>query len=83
MERRALDNRPRGYGARRQKGNGATRATQPKRHAHQWAHDGLHDHLSQQEIVLTDGWSYEKVVVGSNLRAEVRMKSGRSIWAKY
>ena len=24
-----------------------------------------------------------KVVVGSNLRAEVRMKSGHSVWAKY
>ena len=33
--------------------------------------------------VLTDGWNYVKVVVGSNLRAEVQMKSGHSIWAKY
>ena len=33
--------------------------------------------------VLTDGWNYVKVVVRSNLCAEVRMKSGHSIWAKY
>ncbi len=33
--------------------------------------------------VLTDGWNYVKVVVGSNLRAEVQMKSGHSVWAKY
>ena len=37
-----------------------------------------------REIVLTDGWNYVKVVVGSNLIcAEVRMKSGHSFWAKY
>ena len=47
------------------------------------ARDGLTDHPSRQEKVLTDGWNYEKVVVGSNLRAEVRMKSGHSVWAKY
>jgi len=33
--------------------------------------------------VLTDGWNYMKVVVGSNLRAEVRMKSSHSLWAKH
>ena len=32
---------------------------------------------------LTDGWNYVKVVVGSNLRAEVRMKTGHSFWAKH
>ena len=32
---------------------------------------------------LTNGWNYEKVVVRSNLRAEVRMKRGHSFWAKY
>ena len=47
------------------------------------ARDGLTDHPSRQEKVLTDGWNCEKVVVGSNLRAEVRMKNGHSIWAKY
>ena len=45
----------------------------------------IYDHLLQREITregLTDGWNYVKVVVGSNLRAEVRMKSGHSFWAK-
>ena len=32
---------------------------------------------------LTDGWNYEKVVVRSNLRVEVQMKSSHFIWAKY
>ena len=32
---------------------------------------------------LTDGWNYVKVVVRSNLRVEVQMKSGHSVWAKY
>ena len=49
----------------------------------QRARDGLIDHPSRQERVLTDGWNCEKVVVGSNLRAEVRMKSGRSCWARF
>ena len=47
------------------------------------ARDGLVDHPSRQERVLTDGWNCEKVVVGSNLRAEARMKSGHSVWTKY
>jgi len=32
---------------------------------------------------LTDGWNYKKVVVGSNLHSQVRMKSGHSFWARY
>ena len=39
--------------------------------------------FSSERRVLTDGRNYVKVVVGSNLRAEVRMKSGHSVWAKY
>ena len=49
----------------------------------QRARNGPRDHPSRQEKVLTDGWNCEKVVVGSNLRAEVQMKSGQSIWTKY
>ena len=49
----------------------------------QRARDGPIDHPSRQEKVLTDGWNCEKVVVGSNLRAEVRMKSNHSVFAKY
>src|SRR5258706_3003732 len=48
------------------------------------AHDGRTDHHWQQaRELLTDSQNYMKVVVGSNLRAEVRMKSGHSFWAKY
>ena len=50
-----------------------------EREARSW----LHDHRSRQEKRLTDGWNYKKVVVGSNLRAEVRMKRSLSFWAKY
>ena len=39
--------------------------------------------IRDEKNVLTDGWNYVKVVVGSNLRVEVRMKSGHSMWAKY
>jgi len=39
--------------------------------------------LAANTKVLTDAWNYVKVVVGSKLRAEVRMKSGHSVWAKY
>ena len=41
----------------------------------------------QQERIknngLTGAWNYVQVVVGSKLRAGVRMKSGHSVWAKY
>ena len=46
------------------------------------ARDGLTDHPSRQEKVLTDGWNYEKVVVGSNLRVEIQIKSGHLHWPK-
>src|SRR5258706_10314841 len=39
--------------------------------------------LAASKKVLTDAWNYLKVVVGSKLHAEVRMKSGHSVWAKY
>ena len=47
------------------------------------AHDGLIDHPSRQEKGLTDGWNCEKVVVGSNPRAEIQMRSGHLFWARY
>ena len=41
----------------------------------------------QQERIknngLTGAWNYVQVVVGSKLRAEVRMRSGHSLWAKH
>ena len=39
--------------------------------------------IRDEKTGLTDSWNYVKVVVGSNLRAEVGMKSGHSVWAKY
>src|SRR5258706_5179501 len=38
--------------------------------------------LRDEKQTLTDGWNYVKVVVGSNLHAEVRMRSSHSFWAK-
>ena len=46
------------------------------------ARDGPIDHPSRQEKVLTDGWNYEKVVVGSNLRVEIQIKSRHLPWVK-
>ena len=56
---------------------------QPNSTSEREAHSGLHDHHSRQEKRLTDGWNYVKVVVGSNLRVEVQMKSSHSVWAKH
>ena len=56
---------------------------QPNSTSEREAHSGLHDHHSRRDKGLTDGWNYVKVVVGSNLCVEVRMKSGHSVWAKY
>ena len=39
--------------------------------------------IRDERNVLTDGWNYMKVVVRSNLRVEVQMKSSHFIWAKY
>ena len=58
-------------------------SNQPNSTSEREARSGLHDHHSRQEKRLTDGWNYVKVVVGSNLRVEVQMKSGHSVWAKY
>src|SRR5258706_2455749 len=38
--------------------------------------------LRDEKQILTDGWNYEKVVVGSNLRVEIQIKSGHLHWAK-
>ena len=38
--------------------------------------------IHDEKIVLTDGWNYVKVVVGSNLRVEIQVKSGPLQWGK-
>ena len=48
-----------------------------------WPTAGYKTTIRDERKKLTDGWNYEKVVVGSNLRAEVRMKTGHSFWAKH
>ena len=58
-------------------------SNQPTRRASGWPTAGYKTTIRDERIRLTDGWNYEKVVVGSNLRVEVRMKSGHSFWAKY
>ena len=56
---------------------------QPSRRTSGWPTAGYKTTIRDERDELTDGWNYEKVVVGSNLRTEVRMKSGHSVWAKY
>ena len=44
---------------------------QPTRRASDWPTAGYKTTICDEINRLTDGWNYEKVVVGSNLRAEV------------
>ena len=79
--------RPNGYGARATSGQYAARATKPRDEHTAGSRRALADHHSQQEQInnegLTDAWNNVNVVVGSKLRAEVRMRSGHSFWAKH
>ena len=57
-------------------------SNQPNSTSEREARCMLHDHHSRQEKRLTDGWNYVKVVVGSNLRVEIQIKSGHLSWVK-
>ena len=51
-------------------------ATNPTRRVRGRPTAGYMTTICDEKYGLTDGWNYVKVVVGSNLRADLRMKSG-------
>ncbi len=83
MERLAQVSRPHGSGAQSVSRIASCESDQTERPALGRLTTSPKTTLRDERHVLTDGWNYEKVVVGCNLRAEVRMKSSHSVWAKY
>ena len=67
--------RPRGRGD----GDDGRKSDPPETTCVRRARDELADHCSRKEDLPIDGWNYVKVMVGSNLRTEVQMKTGHSI----
>ena len=79
--------RPNGYGARATSGSPCRESNRTVRRAHGRLTAGVSRPPFAARTInnegLTDAWNNVNVVVGSKLRAELRMKSGHSFWAKY